>query len=343
MQIEEERSKNERSFKEKMAKFELEQFQLKCSKELMESEKQAFSKNQLDDSFQYTPFQSNISEQIRRIMEHPSEESLHETQIKVREATQRCRRLGLNLEFIQTQIADEFGLFKAVVNIVDRGRNRIAEWPTARLNVWLDSIRDSDVTAANVFDSVDVDWTENENEVDLNESLNSSRISLNMSAMKGAMLGNTLKSSLSNLRDRFNPWNERKTSSPSKSDLDVKSKEFLSPKKKKLSFGNEGTANKENSRVSNQRKSQDLISTIPNDKPFEIEAQIELRNLRKSALKLKKLCNDRIDTANASKADDVLLAVTKIESLTNELRHILHVGGDEPVCKTPKSVRFVLD
>lgn len=84
-QIEEDRAKHQLSYNEKLARLELEQFRYQCSKELIDAEKDAMARNQMDDSiFEYRPFESNLHEKIRRIMEHPSEEGLHEIQLKVR-------------------------------------------------------------------------------------------------------------------------------------------------------------------------------------------------------------------------------------------------------------------
>lgn len=83
-QIEDEKARNELSFKEKVAKLELEQFRVKCTQELVNAERDAMARNQMEESiFEYKPFQSNLMERIRRIMEHPSDEGLHETQLKV--------------------------------------------------------------------------------------------------------------------------------------------------------------------------------------------------------------------------------------------------------------------
>lgn len=83
-EIEEERAKNELSYNEKLARLELEQFKYKCSQELIDVEKEILARNQIDESvFEYRPSQSNLSEKIRRIMQHPTEEGLHETQLKV--------------------------------------------------------------------------------------------------------------------------------------------------------------------------------------------------------------------------------------------------------------------
>lgn len=83
-QIEEQRTRNELSYNEKVAKLELEQFHFKCTQEMINAEKELLARNQLDEShFEYKPFESNLMDQIRRIMEHPTEEGLHETQLKV--------------------------------------------------------------------------------------------------------------------------------------------------------------------------------------------------------------------------------------------------------------------
>lgn len=83
-EIEEERAKNELSYNEKLARLELEQFKYKCSQELIDVEKEILARNQIDESvFEYRPLESNLTEKIRRIMEHPTEEGLHETQLKV--------------------------------------------------------------------------------------------------------------------------------------------------------------------------------------------------------------------------------------------------------------------
>lgn len=84
-EIEEERAKNELSYNEKVARLELEQFKYKCSQELVDAEKAVLAQNQLDEiEFVYKPYESNLSEKIRRIMEHPTDEGLHETQLKVK-------------------------------------------------------------------------------------------------------------------------------------------------------------------------------------------------------------------------------------------------------------------
>lgn len=83
-QIEEERTKHELSYNEKVAQLELEQFRYKCSKELIDAEKEVLARNHQDESiFEYRPFESDLCEKIKKIMERPTEEGMHETQVMV--------------------------------------------------------------------------------------------------------------------------------------------------------------------------------------------------------------------------------------------------------------------
>lgn len=85
-QIEEERIANERKYSEKMANLEMEKFRYKCSKEMLDQEKEALEQQmKMEPPFEYHPYQSNLTEEIRRIMERPSEECLHQIQLKVSE------------------------------------------------------------------------------------------------------------------------------------------------------------------------------------------------------------------------------------------------------------------
>lgn len=256
----------------------------------------------------------------------------------MKEATQRCRDLGLNYEVVQTQVADEFGLFKAVVKIIDKSNNRYAEWPTARLSVWLDLIRNnSDITAENAFYSIDINWLEREDEVELNESLNSSRISLNLSAMKDALLGKPMKSCFKTLRSKFSPWSDKKQSNTNS----PKQNEQI---KKKLSFDENDDINECDNKISDKTS-----TSTPNDKTFEEKAQHYLRDLRKVTLGMKKLFHEEQNKENIRlneqrPTETVLKSLEQIEQITNDIRHLLKSTENETeLCKTPKSVRFKFD
>lgn len=80
-QIEMERVKNERNFKENMEILEMEKFKYKCNKEIFESEKKVLEEN--DKKYEYTPHKSTILDDLKRIMTQVSEESLHKVQLMV--------------------------------------------------------------------------------------------------------------------------------------------------------------------------------------------------------------------------------------------------------------------
>lgn len=83
--IEDERAANERTYAEKMAHLEMEKFRYKCSKEMFETEKKALQQGQdVEPKFEYhPPHQSKLLDEIKRIMQHPSDECLHQTQLMV--------------------------------------------------------------------------------------------------------------------------------------------------------------------------------------------------------------------------------------------------------------------
>lgn len=264
----------------------------------------------------------------------------------MKEATQRCRDLGLNYDFVQTQVADEFGLFKAVVNIIDKRKNRVAEWPTARLNVWLDLIRDnSDINARNVFDSVDISWSDRTEEFDLNESLNSSRISLNLSAMKDAWLGKPPKSCFKSPRSKLPAWPERVADAKLTSDKSATPP--IQNTKKRLTYDDWGNSDSLAVEMVKRPIENPATTSSNSDQTFEALAQHNLRDMRKAALKLKKVChqnsNENVDASKRATIDRIANAVDDIEALTNDIRRMLKDMDTTPVCKTPKSVRFILD
>uniref|UniRef100_A0A182NTR3 Kinesin motor domain-containing protein n=1 Tax=Anopheles dirus TaxID=7168 RepID=A0A182NTR3_9DIPT len=206
--IEAERMAHEQEYEERLASLELEKFKYKCRKELLETEQEALQKStgKRDgtkarpsggrDSFDFAPTvpDTNLADEIRRIMEHTSEESLAQIQMMVKEASQRCRTVGLEYDFKQTQVWLDEGIFRAMVNIVDRANGRVAEWVPARLEYWLGVVRErDDLTADNMFEHFDLVWSEatdqSANESLLQDSHNSSRISLNLSSVKDAIRG----------------------------------------------------------------------------------------------------------------------------------------------------------
>lgn len=217
------------------------------------------------------------------------------------------------------------------MNVIDRRGKRIAQWPTTRLNAWLDEIRDNeDITSSNAFDMFDIDWLERSDCVDLNDSMNSSRISLDVSAIKNALLSQPAKIGLESFRTKLSPWKENRTS-PN-----------LMHTKKKLTYD-------ELTEAEESTESRKATSTSQVDS-FEAQAQNYLRELRKNTLRFKKLChqnaNENADEATTAVANKMLNSVEEMERLTNEIRKMLKkTTADDQVTsqKTPKSVRFILD
>lgn len=263
----------------------------------------------------------------------------------MKEATQRCRNLGLKYEFVQTLVPDESDVFKAIIKIVDRSNNRYAEWPTARLSVWLDLMRDSnDITANNAFDSVDIVWLESDEEIAMNESLNSSRISLNLSAMKETLLGKPIKSCFKSIQNKLSPWS---FNSQTKSNA-MSSQDSLVQKKKLLFDDFEDKHDDNPTPKKHFDHCETAISSItPSADRFQAKLDTYLSDLRKTMGKLKKLCQkdenmDMKDTNQQIANRKVLPALDEIEQLTSDIRQLMQKNEPSPR-KTPKSVRFIID
>uniref|UniRef100_A0A1A9WEY2 Kinesin motor domain-containing protein n=1 Tax=Glossina brevipalpis TaxID=37001 RepID=A0A1A9WEY2_9MUSC len=182
--MEKERSENERNYKELIEKLELERILLKCHEEILESER----KTNINQSIQNdggtpnevmsSPTSNNqrFLDEINDIMQKPSRQNLHKVQLLVR----------IN------KVVDEFGLlFQTKILIIDKQQQLVAEWPLARLDVWLDIIRNlEDVNNDNCFNSVDIEWKPLEADLNesLNNSINSSGIAIDLKAYKDNFL-----------------------------------------------------------------------------------------------------------------------------------------------------------
>lgn len=234
---------------------------------------------------------------------------------------------------------------------MDKENNRYAEWPTARLTVWLDLIRaNCDVTAENVFHSVDIQWLEVEEEIDVNESLNSSRISLNLSAMKDALLGKPMRSRFEALRSRFSPWSDKKrltnqnTESPQSPNVPIeRTKRGIFTENVVLddTLGGDDDVKK--------NISEKTSTPTPAIESFDQQAQQCLRDLRKSTLTMKKLFADRCKNENCSaeeqnSADQIVSMLEKVEHLSHDIRHLVkNTHGKATPGKATKTVRFAFD
>ncbi|XP_034190005.2 kinesin family member nebbish isoform X1 [Osmia lignaria lignaria] len=110
--------------------------------------------------------------------------SLHETQLLVKEATERCREVGFNYEFDQQQIIVNKSL-KPVIRIRNRDCMKETLWEPMRFLEWIHHLRDYDIEdSVKELHTTDEIWEPYENTETFEDSLNSSRISINMTPVK---------------------------------------------------------------------------------------------------------------------------------------------------------------
>ncbi|KAH8273803.1 hypothetical protein KR044_000716 [Drosophila immigrans] len=337
--IEQERVQHARDFEERLQCLELEQFKYKCNSEMLETERQALAQQLQTPSRMTsvsTPAQkSTLLEDIQRIMLNPSEESLHKTQLMVKEATQRCRQVGMkHIEFRQTQTPDEFGLLRTVILIVDKQQSLKAEWPIARLTVWLDLQRDaSSNNESNIFQSVEVDWQPLDAELNetLNDTHNSSRIALNLSAMKDVLLKQPLKRLLNAGCTTNTPY---QTSTPAKTPASTSPSSNLAQYTKRLL-----TYDLDEQPVSNSCN-------------FPQLAQQELQIMQRAAHRLRRHCEQSIrERENQPDAGELAVNLQDALSRLDVVLHGMHsslaqtteaIAATSP-SKAQKAVRFLID
>ncbi|XP_011194123.1 kinesin-like protein KIF14 [Zeugodacus cucurbitae] len=365
--IEFERAENERNFNERMQKLELEQLKYKCNREILETERKAFQEEAQNNTNQtpvitpYTPtFKSNLLDDINNIMQNPSDKSLHKTQLMVKEATQRCRSLGMQIEFRHSQVLDEFGIFHTVVLLHDKPLQRKAEWPIARLSVWLDMVRNNDdLTSDNLFNCVDMNWEPMESDdcATLNDSLNSSRISLNLSVVKDALLKKPI-----NKLHLFNTSSHSpspiKASSLISDECYVQSSlpgRFIT--KKVLQYDDCIDSSARNTQNISENFTTNNTTSNSNNlrSDFNTLALMHLRDMERSTSRLRLLCNrfnneqenlpNEISSEEQQRFRESLIEIEKImHGMRTYLDRSEHVeGGEVAATKMPKAVRFLID
>ncbi|XP_004521462.1 kinesin-like protein KIF14 isoform X2 [Ceratitis capitata] len=364
--IELERAENERDFNERMQKLELEQLKYKCNREILETERIAFQKeaqirkDKTDVDSIYTPtFKSNLLNDINNIMQNPSEKSLHKTQLMVKEATQHCRNLGLQIEFRHSQVLDEFGIFHTVVVLHDKSLNRKAEWPIARLSVWLDMVRSNEsLNCESIFNCVDINWEPMDNDecTTLNDSLNSSRISLNLNVVKGVLLNKPLKK-MQLFNTSLNSSSPINAASLTKCECFPQS--TLSGRyitKKVLNYDDCcDVASTHTPNTSEKSNKTALSDTNREGFNFVALALEQLRDMEHSAARLKLLCNrfsrerENIPNNDAEEQQKrVRESLIELEKVMQEMHSYLAQGdlidGSEMTkSKMQKAVRFLID
>ncbi|XP_017882196.1 kinesin-like protein KIF14 [Ceratina calcarata] len=110
--------------------------------------------------------------------------TLHEMQLLVKEATERCREVGLNYEFDQQQMIVDKSL-RPVIRIRNRDNMSETFWQPMRFLDWVHRLRDYDIEdSIKELCTSEATWEPYENTETFEDSLNSSRISINMTPVK---------------------------------------------------------------------------------------------------------------------------------------------------------------
>ncbi|XP_011493839.1 PREDICTED: kinesin-like protein KIF14 [Ceratosolen solmsi marchali] len=110
--------------------------------------------------------------------------SLHEIQLLVREATGRCREVGVNYEFHQQQIVVDKGL-QPVIRVRDKDNMVESLWQPIRFLDWIHQLRDHELEhSIKELQDSDDKWEPFEESDIVQDSLYCSRISVNMTPVK---------------------------------------------------------------------------------------------------------------------------------------------------------------
>ncbi|XP_031778628.1 kinesin-like protein KIF14 isoform X4 [Nasonia vitripennis] len=156
-----------------------------------------------DSGISVSPYKSNFLQELEEILNGTTADaetaltvktsidamktggvSLHEIQLLVREATERCRDVGVNYEFHQQQIVVDKGL-QPVIRVRDKDNMVESLWQPLRFLDWIHRLRDHELenSIKELQDSEDK-WDPFEDSDIVPDSLYSSRISINMTPVK---------------------------------------------------------------------------------------------------------------------------------------------------------------
>lgn len=210
-------------------------------------------------------------------------------------------------------------MFHSKVLIFDKNNQRKAEWPTARLEVWLDIVRGEYITEESVFESVDIEWEiHNDDENMPNESLNSSKISLNLSLAKDFLNrgGNVLT-------PNNTPASQKKTNNLNKSVL-INSLQKSRNTNRLLTYDDECDENEYRA------------------EEFEELARKYISAMQKNTSKMRTLCVQFQSSNTNSNVEKIKKSIEEIEGQIGYMKNALISSNTSPT-KTPKLVRFFLD
>lgn len=191
-----------------------------------------------------------------------------------------------------------------------------------------------------MFDYFPVEWNDCDDEIQTNDSLNESGISLNLSAMKEAILGKVPEQMMSTIRNFVgSPFGGNKNDESL-----LKTAIMNSPKRTPKRNESLKCRNKPSSMKNSTTPPMEQSSPGSVDWSFLQQTDAYLHDLKKVTNKLKKLCynynNENQEGGINATVTNVLRSTEQIEQITSDIQTILDDNGR---IKSPKSVRFLND
>ncbi|CAL7943253.1 unnamed protein product [Xylocopa violacea] len=249
--------------------------------------------------------------------------SLHEMQILVKEATQRCREVGLNYEFDQQQVIVNKSL-KPVIRIRNRDSMKEILWKPMRFLDWVHRLRDYDIEdSIKELCTSEETWEPYENTETFEDSLNSSRISINMTPVKKHLNESLQQFSLDTTVFGNSLTNQSFDTS--------KDQEMINTCLTQMELAVEGL-NKLCSRSNQEQLVAESLNSIQNI-ISKLREALELKNLSKYT-------NESVVSNNAIESSDVSLILSGNHNIkpVSPTKSTLHNSNK---CFDKKSVRFV--
>ncbi|XP_070157028.1 kinesin-like protein KIF14 isoform X2 [Polyergus mexicanus] len=181
--------------------------ELELEKELLVTEMETnnkIKKIQLEQSHaRLSPYKSNFLQELENILNERTADienalktklnqkaitaggiSLHEMQILVKEATQRCKEAGFNYEFDQQQIIVKKNL-QSVIRVRDKTHMMETLWQPMDFLDWIHRLRNYDIKdSIKELRDFPYNWEPYDTREIFEDSLNNSRISINMTPVK---------------------------------------------------------------------------------------------------------------------------------------------------------------
>ncbi|XP_034948147.1 kinesin-like protein KIF14 isoform X2 [Chelonus insularis] len=155
------------------------------------------------ETISISPYESNFLEELKKLLTETTNDvetalvveasneaivsagiTMHEMQLLVKEATERCREIGINYEFFQQKLISDKGL-EPIIKIRDKDRMLETLWQPRLFLNWLHKLRDFDDedTIKELIES-ETPWEAFEESEIPEYTFNSSRISINLTPVK---------------------------------------------------------------------------------------------------------------------------------------------------------------